>query len=204
MKIIIVFIAIVCNIFASQFWHAEKLSHSFSDKLSISFEDDFRSKGFGKNNYYFHGDIGLKYSLNSSIALFANFRAVFEKNSTGWIQEHRPHGSVTIRFKRGLISSTGRSRLEYRIKDSESSFRNRNMVSVDIGNGWTSLKVIPYLANEIFYEPSNNQININRFYIGLKIKNLTRLKPTIYFMQQRNLKNNKWDAIHVLGMKISF
>lgn len=78
------------------------------------------------------------------------------------------------------------------------------MVSVDIGNGWTSLKVIPYLADEIFYEPSNNQININRFYIGLKIKNLTRLKPTIYFMQQRNLKNNKWDAIHVLGMKISF
>ena len=129
---------------------------------------------------------------------------MFEKNSTGWIQEHRPHGSVTIRFKRGLISSTGRSRLEYRIKDSGSSFRNRNMVSVDIGNGWTSLKVIPYLADEIFYEPSNNQININRFYIGFKIKNLTRLKPTIYFMQQRNLKNNKWDAINVLGMKISF
>ena len=47
--------------FASQFWHAEKLSHSFSNKLSISIEDEFRSEGFGKNNYYFHGDIGLKF-----------------------------------------------------------------------------------------------------------------------------------------------
>ena len=204
MKIIIVFIGIICNIFASQFWHSEKLSYSFSDKLSISIEDDFRSEGFGKNNYYFHGDIGLKYSLNSSIALFANFREVFEKKPSGWIQEHRPHGSVTIKFKRGLISTTGRSRLEYRIKDSGSSFRNRNMVSVDIGNGWTSLKVIPYLADEMFYDPSNNEINRNRLYIGCKIKNLTRFKPTIYFMQQHNLINNKWDTISVLGVKISF
>jgi len=78
------------------------------------------------------------------------------------------------------------------------------MVSVDIGNGWTSLKVIPYFADEMFYDPSNNEINRNRFYIGCKIKNFTRFKPTIYFMQQRNLKNNKWDTIGVLGMKISF
>ena len=85
----------------------------------------------------------------------------------------------------------GRSRLEYRIKDSGSSFRNRNMISVDIGNGWTSLKIIPYLADEIFYDLSNNEINRNRFYIGFKIKNLTRFKPTVYLMQQRNLNNSK-------------
>ena len=204
MNIIIILITIICNLSASQFWHAEKVSHSFSDKLSISFEDDFRSEGFGKNNYYSHGDIGLKYSLNSSISLYANFREIFEEKSSGWIQEHRPHGSVTIKFKRGLISTTGRSRLEYRIKDSGSSFRNRNMVSVNLGNGWTSLKIIPYLADEMFYDLSNNEMNRNRFYIGCKIKNLTRFKPAIYFMQQRNLKNNKWDTIGVLGVKISF
>ena len=78
------------------------------------------------------------------------------------------------------------------------------MVSVDIGNGWTSLKVIPYFADEIFYDLSSNEINRNRFYIGCKIKNLTRFKPTIYFMQQRSLKNNEWDTIGVLGIKISF
>ena len=143
MNIIIILITIICNLSASQFWHAEKLSHSFSDKLSISFEDDFRSEGFGNYNNYFHGDIGLNYSLNSSISLYANFREVFEKKSSGWIQEHRPHGSVTIKFIRGLISTTGRSRIEYRIKDSGSSFRNRNMVSVNLGNGWTSFKIFP-------------------------------------------------------------
>jgi len=78
------------------------------------------------------------------------------------------------------------------------------MVSVNLGNGWTSLKVIPYLADEMFYDLSNNEINRNRFYIGCKIKNLTRFKPTIYFMQQRSLKNNKWDTIGILGIKISF
>jgi hypothetical protein len=204
MNLIIILITILCNLPASQFWHAEKITQSFSDKLSLTFEDDFRSESFGENNYYFHGDVGLKYKLSSAIFFNANFREVFENKSSGWVQEHRPHGTVSMKKKIGLISTTGRIRMEYRIKDSGSSFRNRNMVSVDLGSGWTSLKVIPYFADEMFYDLSSNEINRNRFYIGCKIKNLTRFKPTIYFMQQRNLKNNEWDTIGVLGIKISF
>jgi len=204
MNLIIILITILCNLPASQFWHAEKITQSFSDKLSLTFEDDFRSESFGENNYYFHGDVGLKYKLSSAIFINANFREVFENKSSGWVQEHRPHGTVSMKKKIGLISTTGRIRMEYRIKDSGSSFRNRNMVSVDLGSGWTSLKVIPYFADEMFYDLSSNEINRNRFYIGCKIKNLTRFKPTIYFMQQRSLKNNEWDTIGVLGIKISF
>ena len=204
MNLIIILITILCNLPASQFWHAEKITQSFSDKLSLTFEDDFRSESFGENNYYFHGDVGLKYKLSSAIFFNANFREVFENKSSGWVQEHRPHGTVSMKKKIGLISTTGRIRMEYRIKDSGSSFRNRNMVSVDLGSGWTSLKVIPYFADEMFYDLSSNEINRNRFYIGCKIKNLTRFKPTIYFMQQRSLKNNKWDTIGILGIKISF
>ena len=204
MNLIIILITILCNLPASQFWHAEKITHSFSDKLSLTFEDDFRSESFGENNYYFHGDVGLKYKLSSAIFFNANFREVFENKSSGWVQEHRPHGTVSMKKKIGLISTTGRIRMEYRIKDSGSSFRNRNMVSVDLGSGWTSLKVIPYFADEMFYDLSSNEINRNRFYIGCKIKNLTRFKPTIYFLQQRSLKNNEWDTIGVLGIKISF
>ena len=66
------------------------------------------------------------------------------------------------------------------------------------------MKLVPYMADELFYNLADKQINRNRFYIGCKIKNLTRFKPTIYFMQQRNLKNNEWDTIGVLGIKISF
>ena len=204
MNLIIILITILCNLPASQFWHAEKITQSFSDKLSLTFEDDFRSESFGENNYYFHGDVGLKYKLSSAIFFNANFREVFENKSSGWVQEHRPHGTVSMKKKIGLISTTGRIRMEYRIKDSGSSFRNRNMVSVDLGSGWTSLKVIPYFADEMFYDLSSNEINRNRFYIGCKIKNLTRFKPTIYFLQQRSLKNNEWDTIGVLGIKISF
>ena len=204
MNLIIILLTIFCNLSASQFWHAEKLSHSFSDKLSLTFEDDFRSESFGENNYYFHGDIGLKYKLSSAIFFNANFREVFEKKSSGWVQEHRPHGTVSMKKKFGLISTTSRIRMEYRIKDSGSTFRNRNMLTLDFGNGWTSMKLVPYMADELFYNLADKQINRNRFYIGCKIKNLTRFKPTIYFMQQRSLKNNEWDTIGVLGIKISF
>jgi len=47
MSLTILLITIFCNLSASQFWHAEKITQSFSDKLSLTFEDDFRSKSFG-------------------------------------------------------------------------------------------------------------------------------------------------------------
>jgi len=204
MNLIIILITIFCNLSASQFWHAEKITQSFSDKLSLTFEDDFRSESFGENNYYFHGDVSLKYKLSSAIFFNANFREVFEKKSSGWVQEHRPHGTVSMKKKFGLISTTGRIRMEYRIKDSGSTFRNRNMLTLDFGNGWTSMKLVPYMAEELFYNLADKEINRNRFYLGVKVKKLSVYKPTLYFMQQRSLKNNKWESFGVLGIKISF
>jgi len=204
MNLIIILITIFCNLSASQFWHAEKITQSFSDKLSLTFEDDFRSESFGENNYYFHGDVSLKYKLSSAIFFNANFREVFEKKSSGWVQEHRPHGTVSMKKKFGLISTTGRVRMEYRIKDSGSTFRNRNMLTLDFGNGWTSMKLVPYVADELFYNLADKEINRNRFYLGVKVKKISVYKPTLYFMQQRSLKNNKWESFGVLGIKISF
>ena len=204
MNLTIILIAIFCNLSASQFWHAEKITQSISDKLSLIFEDDFRSESFGENNYYFHGDIGLKYKLSSAISFNTNFREVFEKKSSGWVQEHRPHGTVSMKKKFGLISTTGRIRMEYRIKDSGSTFRNRNMLTLDFGNGWTSMKLVPYVADELFYNLADKEINWNRFYLGVKVKKISVYKPTLYFMQQRSLKNIKWESFGVLGIKISF
>lgn len=204
MNLTIILLTIFCNLSASQFWHAEKITQSFSDKLSLIFEDDFRSESFGENNYYFHGDVSLKYKLSSAIFFNANFREVFEKKSSGWVQEHRPHGTVSMKKKFGLISTTGRIRMEYRIKDSGSTFRNRNMLTLDFGNGWTSMKLVPYMAEELFYNLADKEINRNRFYLGVKVKKISVYKPTLYFMQQRSLKNNKWESFGVLGIKISF
>ena len=204
MNLTIILITIFCNLSASQFWHAEKITQSFSDKLSLTFEDDFRSESFGENNYYFHGDVSLKYKLSSAIFFNANFREVFEKKSSGWVQEHRPHGTVSMKKKFGLISTTGRIRMEYRIKDSGSTFRNRNMLTLDFGNGWTSMNLVPYMADELFYNLADKEINRNRFYLGVKVKKISVYKPTLYFMQQRSLKNNKWESFGVLGIKISF
>ncbi len=204
MNLTIILITIFCNLSASQFWHAEKITQSFSDKLSLTFEDDFRSESFGENNYYFHGDVSLKYKLSSAIFFNANFREVFEKKSSGWVQEHRPHGTVSMKKKFGLISTTGRVRMEYRIKDSGSTFRNRNMLTLDFGNGWTSMKLVPYLAEELFYNLADKEINRNRFYVGVHVKKITVYKPTRYFIQLRILKNNKWESFGVLGIKISF
>jgi hypothetical protein len=60
------------------------------------------------------------------------------------------------------------------------------------------------MADELFYNLADKEINRNRFYLGVKVKKLSVYKPTLYFMQQRSLKNNKWESFGVFGIKISF
>jgi hypothetical protein len=88
--------------------------------------------------------------------------------------------------------------------DKDPVIRNRNMVTLKIGKGFTSLKLIPYLADEIFYDMEKSDLNRNRFFVGCEIKSISFVKATMYYMQQNDLKDEKWEPNNVVGMKFSF
>ena len=44
------------------------------------------------------------------------------------------------------------------------------MLTLDLGNGWTSMKLVPYMADELFYNLADKEINWNHFYLGIKVK----------------------------------
>jgi hypothetical protein len=138
-------------------WHAEKFNRKISDKLSIALEQDFRSES---GLYYVHSDFGFKYKIGSRWAFNMNFREVFENKEGVWVSEHRPHGTVSTKISFGVLAVSARSRLEYRIKqDKDPVFRNRDMVTIKFGQGFTALKIIPYIADEIFYDLENKKLN---------------------------------------------
>ncbi|MDG2398672.1 MAG: DUF2490 domain-containing protein [Candidatus Marinimicrobia bacterium] len=183
-------------------WHAEKFNRKISDKLSIALEQDLRSES---SLYYVHSDFGFKYKIGTRWAFNINFREVFENKKGVWVSEHRPHGTVSTNRNFGALNVSARSRIEYRIKqDKDPVFRNRDMVTIKFGQGFTALKIIPYIADEIFYDFENKKLNRNRAYVGITIKSVPYLSPTIYLMNQSDFKENRWNSFLILGFKFNF
>ena len=183
-------------------WHAEKFNRKISDKLSIALEQDLRSES---SLYYVHSDFGFKYKIGTRWAFNMNFREVFESKGGVWVSEHRPHGTVSTNRNFGALNVSARSRIEYRIKqDKDPVFRNRDMVTIKFGQGFTALKIIPYIADEIFYDLENEKLNRNRAYVGITIKSVPYLSPTVYLMKQSDFKEHRWNSFLILGFKFNF
>lgn len=186
-------------------WQAAKVSKPLNDKYTLSMEGDLRSQNMGEELKYFHGDAGISFPLVSKLKLSVNFREVFEWKGDSWVQEHRPHGTISTKFDFGLLGVSARSRFEYRMKqDKDPVIRNRDMVSIKIGKGFTPLKLVPYIADEIFYDMEESELNRNRLSVGIEIKCFQFVKTAVYFLQQNDLKNDDWESTNVVGMKFSF
>ncbi len=185
-------------------WQAAKISKPLNDIYTLSMEGDFRSFNLAEQLKYYHGDIGISFQVLSNFMLSVNFREVFEWKGV-WKQEHRPHGTVSTKMQFGSLGISARSRFEYRMKqDKDPVIRNRNLVSIKFGKEFTPLKLVPYIADEIFYDMEESELNRNRFYVGMEIKCISFVKTVIYFLQQKDLKNEAWEPTNVVGMKFSF
>jgi hypothetical protein len=187
----------------NQFWHVEKLSRPINDALTVILHQDLRNRNNGKELYYLHSDLGLALRTSSTVTLGFYFREVMTRQGNGWGEEHRPYVQATIKPSLALVKFSARARLEYRILPDERKFRNRNLVTVKAGRSFTRYKLVPYVADEIFYDLEKQEMNRNRFYIGVEFGHLFQIKPTLYLMRQSSLKDGRWDYFDVLGLKFS-
>lgn len=185
-------------------WHAAKVSKHLNDTYTISLEGEFRSFNMGEQPKYYHGDVGISFPLIANVKLSVNFRGVFEWKSETWKLERRPHGTLSTKMKFGKLEISARTRFEYRMKQGKNPvIRNRDMITVKFGKGFTPLKLVPYAADEIFYDFEESELNRNRFYVGFEIKSISFMKATVYYLQQNDLKQNEWKPTNILGLKFS-
>ncbi len=187
-----------------QFWNAYKVSGSLSENYTVSFENDFRTYNLGEEMHYFHGDIGISFSVFESYNLSVNFREVYELKSGVWQQEHRPHVTLSKKMNIGNLGFSGRTRIEYRLKqDKDGIIRSRDMVALKYNRSFTKFELVPYIADEIFFDFDKSELNRNRIYLGVEIKNFPVGKPVLYFMQQRDWNGNRWEGRNIIGIKLS-
>jgi hypothetical protein len=60
------------------------------------------------------------------------------------------------------------------------------------------------MADEIFYDLEESELNRNRFYIGAEIGSIKMIKPVMYFLIQSGYTDEEWSHIGILGFKFIF
>lgn len=202
-KTIIILILCIPSLFGQiqEIRHDYKLTRPLSSKMSYSYNQDFRH--LAGDLYYVHGDIAFNIPLSQSLKISLNYRQIYEASANEWKPEYRPHANLKVSTATSLFSFSARARIEYRIKNEKRTFRNREIFTLKSRQSFSSYKLTPYVADEIFYDMTGKELNKNRFYVGLEIKRFSRLRPTIYYLLESKLKSDQWIGINVIGLRFA-
>ena len=80
---------------------------------------------------------------------------------------------------------------------------NNGLIDSNNSDSFTKFELVPYIADEIFFDFDKSELNRNRIYLGVEIKNFPVGKPVLYFMQQRDWNGNRWEGRNIIGIKLS-
>uniref|UniRef100_UPI0032169CF1 hypothetical protein n=1 Tax=uncultured Draconibacterium sp. TaxID=1573823 RepID=UPI0032169CF1 len=83
----------------------------------------------------------------------------------------------------------------------ETQFRYRTDVKVRSNLNWTSIKLNPYLLEEVFI--SKKSLSRNRIYGGLEGKK-GRFEPIIYMLLQSDNLFSSWNNCFIVGFVLGF
>ena len=190
-----------------QYWSKAGVSFDIDKDWKFTFGEEFRLGDDAGDLYRHHSDLGLVYkSLADWIDLGFNFRWVFEKDSKDkWRQENRPHLNLTVKGKLFDLDVSSRSRFEYRDRENKKDvWRYRNKVTLKLPLELTSLKLQPYLADEVFINFDEGDFNRNRLYSGLSLNLSKNIKAEVYYLWQSSESGGDWKDINVLGTQLKF
>jgi hypothetical protein len=187
-----------------QYWNTESIEGNINEKWKIKLEEEFRFGDEAGEFYYHHSDLGLSYKCYEWLKLGLNYRQVYEKKNRDWKQENRPHLNGTVKWALADFKFTDRSRLEYRIREGkDDALRYRNKLTIKFPFKWTKFNIQPYLADEVFVDFDQGELNRNRLYVGTGCKLIKYLKADVFYLWQSSKSSDSWVDYNIVGTKLN-
>jgi hypothetical protein len=200
---------VLCNsvCFASrsghlEYWQTSTLSFDINKDFTFTAVEEFRAGRHNGNPYLHNVDLGLVYKrFADGIDIGLNFKKEYEKDSTGkFRQENRPHLNITFKGMLFDLDTSNRVRLEYRNREKkEDLFRLRNKATVKFPHKFTKLNLQPYIAEEVFVNLGENNINQSRLSAGFSSKPAKNIKVGVYYMWKTTKITGGWSDTNVIG-----
>ena len=188
-----------------QYWNTEQISWKVQEKWQISAEEEFRFGSSAGRFYYQHTDITLKYSgMADWFDIAAGYRLVYENKGQGkWAYENRPQFEGIFKMDLWDLKLSDRNRFEWRFPENKTSrWRYRNKLTFALPLKISELNFKPYVADEIFVDFKEGELNRNRLYGGIEFKLLKHLTFDIYYLWESTKSGKHWVNYNVLGTKL--
>jgi len=186
-----------------QIWSDQKIEVGFDKNWKIWVEEEER---FGDNVstlFYTHTETGIWGRLTDWLSAGVNYRHIFMKVKGKWKEEYMPNVYGTIGWDLLGLKFDDRNRFEYRIrKYAKGSLRYRNRLTITAPFKWTSLKIQPYVSDEIFIDSQRQRLDQNRFASGLRFRIVEHLDADVHYMWQAIENNDKWTLANIIGLKV--
>jgi len=188
-----------------EYWQSFGIDYDLNKDWKFTVREELR---FGRDNgnpYLHNTDIGLIYkSLGDWIDIGFNFKKEYEKDSSGEFRhENRPNLNIILKGKVFDLGVGNRTRLEYRdFETKETDWRLRNKTTFKLP--FKLFQLQPYIADEVFTNLGESDINQNRLSAGFSFNLSDNLKSGVYYLLKSNKTRDGWLQTNVIGTQFVF
>ena len=146
-------------------------------------------------------DLTLTYlGLADWLSVGVGYKRIFAKCDDEWLIEDRPYLNAAVKTKVRGFGIIDRSRFEYRIPEGEEQVvRYRNRLNILSPVTFTSLKIQPYTAGEVFYSFDGQGFNQRRPYGGVFIPLHEKVRLELFYLWKLDKEEEDWHDTNVLG-----
>lgn len=190
-----------------EYWQTSGISLDINKDWAVHAEEEFRVGRHNGNPYLHNVNLGLVFkSLAEGMDISFDFKKEYEKDSKGkFRQENRPHLNITFKGNLFDFGTSNRVRLEYRDREKKKDlFRLRNKTTVKFPFKFTSLNLRPYIAEEVFINLGEDNVNQNRLSTGFSCNLAKNIEASVYYMWKTSKISGGWEDTNVVGVGLKF
>lgn len=184
-----------------QHWLNFSASGKVTSRWNAVVANEFRSIPEDRALAVSRQEVTLIRNLNRNWKTGLGYELYFmSKSSPDWTREHRLRFDLSHSRQWGDWLWGERSRLEYRILETDRVFRYRQKLSVQ----WSRpARLNPYAAYDGFYQFDDKHYHRSRWYVGLLIKGNGPVGWDFYGMVEDNKSGETWTHTPVLGTRLN-
>jgi hypothetical protein len=156
--------------------------------------------------FFGYADVNIGFKLNPEWSAQVGYRQAALKLGSTTRQEYRPMADLTYREKWGSWRFSNRNRIEFRYFEgnTEEHIRYRNESVWTAPYKSSKLKLTPYIAEEFFYEFTDNHFNVNWLTFGVRRKFSGNKSFKLGYRWQALKFSGEWTDRHTLVTGIAF
>lgn len=187
-----------------QIWNTNEQEVVIGKATKFKMQEEFRYGDSASELFYQHYDWGFGWAFDKALVIDLGYRLVLEKSKNKWMESDEPYTNITPKFNLGKLRIEDRNRIEYRhfrFADDHVRYRNRFMLKHPFD--FKTMKISPYISDEIFLSSNGRGFNQNRLEQGLDFDITKYVTAGIsYMLQSVRGKGNKWSKANVLWFKL--